>query len=47
MSRDTSFRRNYKTRADDLTDLLIKIIGLRNTEKELVKCRIVIKRKYL
>ncbi len=30
-----SFGRNYKTRADDLTDLLMKIIGSRDSEKEL------------
>ncbi len=30
-----SFGRNYKTRADDLTDLLMKIMGSRDTEKEL------------
>jgi hypothetical protein len=28
------FGRNYKTRADDLTDLLMKIMGSRDTEKE-------------
>ncbi len=37
-----SFGRNYKTRADDLTDLLMKIMGSRDTEKELVTLRAIV-----